>query len=165
MPDIIKRSEWNRQFKSYDKTSKRLMTGAEAAEYNADKKEQAEAREKRIQTAETFVLSLNADWTIPLRASPPPAAEGGERAEKEEREEEEAEVAEAAEAAEKAFIPSSSTAPAAMTQLRAGRKRAPTMKALEAEMVPKQSRAQARKARQGREGWGKGKKEDRGGTK
>jgi hypothetical protein len=32
MPDIVKKSGWNGQFKGHDKTKKRLMTGTEAAE-------------------------------------------------------------------------------------------------------------------------------------
>lgn len=88
MPDIVKKSGWNRQFKSHDKTNKRLMTGAEAAERDANKREQAEAREKRIQSTEALVLSLNADWTVPIRASsPPPATGGAERRQAAEREE------------------------------------------------------------------------------
>jgi hypothetical protein len=41
MPDIIKRPGWNRQFKSHDRVNKRLMTGAEAAEQDANNREQA----------------------------------------------------------------------------------------------------------------------------
>lgn len=43
MPDIVKRSGWNQQFKSHNKVNKRLITGAEAAERDANKREQAEA--------------------------------------------------------------------------------------------------------------------------
>jgi hypothetical protein len=98
MTDMVKRSGWNRQFESHGKINKPLMTGAEAAERDADNREQAQARKQRIQAAE--------------------------------------------EAEEEASIPPPSTAPAALTQSRAGRKRAPTMKALEAEMVSKRGRTQ-----------------------
>jgi hypothetical protein len=43
MPDIVKKSEWKRQFKSHDKTQKRLMTGAEAVERDVNYREQAAA--------------------------------------------------------------------------------------------------------------------------
>ncbi len=44
MPDIVKKSGWNRQFKSHDKTNKRLMTRAEAAERDANNREQISRR-------------------------------------------------------------------------------------------------------------------------
>jgi hypothetical protein len=50
MPDIIKKSGWNRQFKSHDKVNKRLMTGAEAAERDANNREQVAVRETRQET-------------------------------------------------------------------------------------------------------------------
>ena len=59
---------------------------------------------------------------------------------KEEEEEEE----------DEAFIPPPSTAPAAMTQLRAGRKRALTMKALKAEKASKRGAGQGRGRGRGR---------------
>ncbi|ERF72363.1 hypothetical protein EPUS_06119 [Endocarpon pusillum Z07020] len=64
----------------------------------------------------------------------------------EEKEEEEEE------ALDEAFIPPLSTAPAVMTQSRAGRKRAPTMKALEAEKAPKRGTGQGKGRGRGRAG-------------
>jgi hypothetical protein len=49
---------------------------------------------------------------------------------------------------DEAFIPPPSTAPAAMTQSIAGRKRAPTMKALDAETAPKRGKGQGREDEQ-----------------
>jgi hypothetical protein len=60
-----------------------------------------------------------------------------------EEEEEEQEI-------DEAFIPPPSTAPAALS--RAGRKRAPTMKALEAEKAPKRGTGQGRGGRGSRGG-------------
>jgi hypothetical protein len=56
---------------------KRLMTGAEASERDANDREQAATREARTQTAEAHILSLDANWPIPLRQcpSPPPTAD------------------------------------------------------------------------------------------
>ena len=56
MPDIVKKSGWNRQFKSHDKTKKRLMTGAEAAEHDANHREQATAQEARLQSSNAYLL-------------------------------------------------------------------------------------------------------------
>jgi hypothetical protein len=39
MPNIMKKSGWNKQFKSHDKTQKRLITGVEAAERDANCRE------------------------------------------------------------------------------------------------------------------------------
>jgi hypothetical protein len=39
MPNIVKKSRWNKQFKSHDKTHKRLMTGVEAAERDSNHRE------------------------------------------------------------------------------------------------------------------------------
>jgi hypothetical protein len=61
MPIIVKRSEWNQQFKSYNKTKKCPMTGTEAAERNADERGQAREREALIEAAEASILSLNAN--------------------------------------------------------------------------------------------------------
>ena len=47
MSDIVKRSEWNRQFKSHDKVNKRLMTGAETTERDVNDREQAAVQETR----------------------------------------------------------------------------------------------------------------------
>jgi hypothetical protein len=102
------------------------MIKAEAAERNADKKEQIKAREKRIQTTEETAAAKKEAATA-------------EAIEEEAAEEEEA-IKEEKEAAEEAFRPPLSTAPAALAQSRADRKRAPIMKTLEAEMVPKRSK-------------------------
>jgi hypothetical protein len=56
MPDIVKKSGWNRQFKSHDKTQKRLMTEAEAAERDVNRREQAVAREARVQGSNAYLV-------------------------------------------------------------------------------------------------------------
>jgi hypothetical protein len=43
LPDIVKSSGWNRQFKSHDKVRKRLMTGAEASERDAEQRDKIAA--------------------------------------------------------------------------------------------------------------------------
>ena len=154
MPDIVKTPGWNRQFKSHDKANRRLLTGAEAAEKDANNREQAANREARLLAIEA--LSLSYDSGPLLRPTPPPpnahstdietvperpfntdsttlaapAASLPQLAHPfgEEEEEEEKEAVEE---------PPPSTAPAMMQVSRAGRKRAPTMKALEAEKAPK----------------------------
>jgi len=71
MPDIVKKPGWNRQFKSHDKVNKRLQTGAEAAERDANSREEAAAREAREQA----VIALTASYTlgpIPLTGPTPP---------------------------------------------------------------------------------------------
>jgi hypothetical protein len=113
------------------------MTGVEAAERDANKREQTETRGKRSQATKE-------------------AAEEEEAAE---------EATEEEEAAEEAFRPPPSTAPAALALPKAGRKRVPIMKALEGEMVPKRSMAQAQGGKQGRGGRGRGKRGDRGSSK
>jgi hypothetical protein len=70
----------------------------------------------------------------------------------EEREEEESE-----QAVDDAFMPPSSTAPAILQPSRAGRKRAPTMKALEAELASKRGTGQGAGKAAGR-GRGRGAK-------
>jgi hypothetical protein len=64
------------------------------------------------------------------------------------------EVEEAEEAIIDPFLPPQSTAPAAIYVSRAGRKRAPTMKALEAEKPPNRGIEQVRGKARGREGRG-----------
>ncbi len=72
MPDIVKRPGWNRQFKSHDKVNKRLMTGAEAAEYDANNRERTAAREAR-QEANIAYTASSVIGLIPLAGpSPPP---------------------------------------------------------------------------------------------
>ena len=141
MPDIVKTSGWNRQFKSHDKTQKRLMTGVEAAERDANHREQAAAQEARLQSRDGYLLQRVPD--TPPRRAPAEAALIASlqlRPDIEEEEEEEEEEVEE----EEAFILPPSTAPAILS--RAGRKRAPTMKALEAEKASKRGTGQGRQA-------------------
>ncbi|ERF69261.1 hypothetical protein EPUS_03965 [Endocarpon pusillum Z07020] len=71
MPDTVKRSSWGRQFKTHDRVNKRLMTGPEAAERDANNKEQAAAREARQEASIALAASLSGP--IPLAGpSPPP---------------------------------------------------------------------------------------------
>jgi hypothetical protein len=56
MSDIVKKSGWNRQFKSHDKTHKRLMTGVEAAERDANHREKAAAQEAHLQSRDGYLL-------------------------------------------------------------------------------------------------------------
>ncbi len=130
MPDIVKKAGWNRQKKSHDRANKRLMTGTEAAERDANNREQVAAREARQREREAYALTFGRE-PIPLALSPPSAPEIAPRDTLEEEEEEEE---------EDPFILPPSTAPAMIQVSRAGRKRAPTMKALEAEKAPKRGR-------------------------
>ena len=57
MPDAVKISSWQRQFKTHNKVKKRLMTGAEAAEKDADKREQVTNREAQLQAPATLLLT------------------------------------------------------------------------------------------------------------
>ncbi|KAF7502108.1 hypothetical protein GJ744_007206 [Endocarpon pusillum] len=110
MPNSVQKSSWRRQFKSHDKVKKRLMTGAEASERDANQREKAAEKEARLN-----------------------AVTSATQAEAEEEE-----------AAEDPFLCPPSTAPAAIQTSRAGRKRAPTMKALEAEKAPKRGTGRGR---------------------
>ena len=125
MPDIVKNSGWNRRFKSHDKASRRLMTGAEAAERDISRTE-GRANKDILPEAQETMPSL--------------FAKEKDQAEAQTQEQEQEE------AVDEAFLPPPSTAPAifeASVQVsRAGRKRAPTMKALEAAKAPKRSRAE-----------------------
>jgi hypothetical protein len=49
MPDKVKKSGWARTAKGHDKTTKRLLTGAEVAVKDADKAEEAQQRQQRQQ--------------------------------------------------------------------------------------------------------------------
>jgi hypothetical protein len=49
MPSIVRNPGWNRRFKTHDKVNKRLMTGAEASERDANNREKAAHREARLQ--------------------------------------------------------------------------------------------------------------------
>ncbi|KAF7502878.1 hypothetical protein GJ744_004947 [Endocarpon pusillum] len=156
MPDAVKKPGWNRHFKSHDRVNKRLMTGAEAAERDANNREQAAGREARQREREAYALTFGREpilQMVSVALSPPsapaimPAASGEafrEPLEEEEEEEEEGDP----------FIPPPSTAPAMIQVSRAGRKRAPTIKALEAEKAPKRGRGSGR-------GSGKGKNKAR----
>ena len=177
MPDAVKRSSWRRQFKTHDKVNKRLMTGAEAVERDANNREQAVAQEARQEASQEANIALT--WRPPpspnVESIPNTSPRGFAVAAavtaaaaavtattvdrpsshpQEEKEEEEEE-----EAIDRAFIPPPSTAPAAMTQSRAGRKRAPTMKALEAEQASKRGTGQGRGKDKG-----KGRARGRGGA-
>jgi hypothetical protein len=121
MPDAVRNSGWNRRFKSHDKANKRLMTGAEAAKKDAEKREQA---------------------TEPATKAPTEERTEGSTKERTKGITKEAEEEE--QAVENAFLPPPSTAPAKIQVSRAGRKRAPTTKALEAEQAPKRGTGQGR---------------------
>jgi hypothetical protein len=107
------------------KIKKRLMTGAEAADRDASRREKAANKEAEA-TAE----------------------EATETAEEEDIEEE---------AIKDLFLPPPLTAPAAIQTSRADRKRAPTMKASEAEKAPKRGIGQGRGRGRGREDRGRAK--------
>jgi hypothetical protein len=178
---IVKKSGWNRQFNSHDKTQKRLMTKTEAAKRDANHREQAMAQEARLQDINAYPPQ----GPKPIPSSVPPAStevrmvpntppqraliekeeerlkeESAEEAEEEsvekEKRLEEEEMKEGGneEEDEETFILPSSTAPAIL--LRGGRKRASIMKALEAEMASK------RGTRQSRAGRGRGRSGGRG---
>ncbi|KAF7502290.1 hypothetical protein GJ744_006169 [Endocarpon pusillum] len=157
MPDIVKKAEWNRQKKSQDKANKRLMTGAEAAEKDANDREQRAAREARQRERETYALTFGRE-PIPLALSPSSALEIAPR---DTLEEEEEKKEEDEEEEEDPFILPPSTAPAIIQVSRAGRKRALTMKALEAEKAPKRGRGRG-SDRGSNRGSGKGKNKGKG---
>ncbi len=184
MPDIVKRPGWNRQFKSHDKVNKRFMTGAEAAERDANNRERVATQKARQQANLALTASFEtglAPLVGPSPSLPPPpppilllnvestlntpscgsaaatiatattttASVHPSSLTPDDEEEEEA--------IEEAFITPPSTAPAAITQSRAvmaqsraGRKRAPTMKTLEAEMAPKPGTGQGKGRGRGR---------------
>ena len=169
MPDIVKKPFWNRQLKSHDKANKRLMTGAEASERDANQREQAATREARSETPLSPSTAVSArevnkeEDTVtlvpdsPLRTPPALDAGGGAGAEAHEATvivratttpEGGMEEGEEEEKVDEAFIPPPSTAPPVMS--RAGRKRAPTMKALEAEKAPKRGGGRGRGKGRGR---------------
>jgi hypothetical protein len=152
LPDIVKNPGWNRQFKSHDKVNKRLMTGAEASERDAEQRDKIAAQRTQLQALGVSLIpptsSFLAQGWIRRRAPPlkvlkeVPDAEAEEapdaEVEAEAEEAPDAEVeAEAEEAIDDPSRPPPSTAPAALPTSRASRKRAPTMKALEAEKAPK----------------------------
>jgi hypothetical protein len=166
MPDIIWNPGWNRRFKTHNKVNKRLMTGAEASERDANNREKAAHQEARLQQAAEFNGFYNSGLILfsppppppPPPTPPPPSVQlvpntppgnGQFREEDSDAEEEKEEEGDEEEAA---FVPPPSTAPAKMQLSRAGRKRAPTMKALESEEAPKRGRGTARGARGGRRG-------------
>ncbi|KAF7511282.1 hypothetical protein GJ744_004847 [Endocarpon pusillum] len=156
MPDIVKKAGWNRQKKSHDRANKRLITRAEAAEKDANDREQRAAREARQREREAYALTFGRE-PIPLALSPPSAPEIAPRDTLEEEEEEEEEDEEE----EDPFILPPSTAPAMIQVSRAGRKRAPTMKALEAEKAPKRGRGRG-SGRGSDRGSGRGKNKGKG---
>lgn len=74
MPDVVKTSSWKRQFKAHDKFKKRLMTGTEAAERDANTREQeATNQEKRSQA-----LDSEASNSLLRRPIPPISSEDEE---------------------------------------------------------------------------------------
>ena len=145
MPDAVKRSGWRRQFKDHDKVKKRLMTGAEAAERDANQREKLakkKAKVKAIEATEAAEEAAEEEKAAEEKKATKEEAAEEEAAEEEKDTEEEEDTEE--EAIEDPFLPSPSTAPAAIQTSRAGRKRAPTMKALEAEKTPKRGTGQGR---------------------
>lgn len=133
MPDMVKTSGWKRKLKSHGKAKQRLMTGPEAAERDADKREKL-ANQKALR-ALPFLRGDEAEEGV---------EEEAEEAE-DDAEDEEPEVL------EDHYLPPPSTAPAKLQApatlstpsaqfSRAGRKRAPTAKALEAENSAKRGR-------------------------
>ena len=70
MSDIVKRSGWNRQFKSHDKINKRLMTRAETTERDVNNREQTAAQETR-QKANIVLETSLVTGPISLTGSPP----------------------------------------------------------------------------------------------
>jgi hypothetical protein len=159
LPDIVKNPGWNRQFKSHDKANKRLMTGAEASERDAEQRDKIAAQRTQLQALEVSLIpptsSFLAQGWIRRPAPPLEVPEEVPDAEREAEEAPEAEVeaeAEAGEAIDDPFRPPPSTAPAALPTSRAGRKRASTMKALEAEKAPKRGMNRGKGRGRGREG-------------
>ena len=69
MSDIIKRSEWNRQFKSHNKINKRLITDIETTERNVNNKEQIIIQEIRQETNITLTVSFVIESILFIRSS------------------------------------------------------------------------------------------------
>ena len=131
MPDAVKTSSWKRKFKAHGKAKRRLLTGAEAAERDAN------TRERETGGDTGGPLRKREASESPRRRYTSPAGSVSSVGEEEEE-------AEAEEEEEDPFVPPPSTAPPALTISRAERKRAPTMKALEAEAAPKRGNRQSR---------------------
>lgn len=71
MPDAVKTSSWRRQFKARDKMKKRLMTGSEAAERDANRREQETMdRERRLREREAQALAVGASEPLLRLRSP-----------------------------------------------------------------------------------------------
>ena len=105
-----------------------MITGTEAAERDANTREQeAINQEKRSQALEPEASNPLLRRPITLTSS------------EDEEEEDDGEAEEEA-AVDEALMPPPSTAPARLQVSRAGRKRAPTMKALEAETASKRGK-------------------------
>ena len=66
MPDKVNKPGWARGFKSHDKTTKRLMTGAEAATKDADKAEKAQRRQQPVQQVQPTTEQGELIWLDPL---------------------------------------------------------------------------------------------------
>jgi hypothetical protein len=105
------------------------MTGAEASERDAEQRDKIAAQEIQLQALSVSLLPPTSSLAQGWIRSPAPPLEALEEAPETE--------AEAEEAIDDPFRPPPSTAPAALPASRAGCKRAPTMKALEAEKAPK----------------------------
>jgi len=149
MPDAIKTSLWKRQLKTHDKAKRRLITGSEAAKRDANTRKRDE--EKRLHKAQTSIakpseLLRRRPFHPQLSVSSDDKKEEEDKDEKEDKEEEKEE--------KEALMPPPLTALAALQVLRAERKRALTIKALEAEKAPKRGTGQ-----RGGRGRGRGGKE------
>jgi uncharacterized membrane protein (UPF0182 family) len=55
-PHIVENPGWNRRFKNHDKVHKRLMTGAEASERDADRREKIAAQGAQLQALGVSLL-------------------------------------------------------------------------------------------------------------
>lgn len=123
MPEMVKTSGWNRRKKSHGRANQRLLTGTEAAERDANRRENQQAQRDALQ-ALPYAYDFEEEDIIYVEAE--------------------------AEAVEDPFQPPLSTAPpqlppqAQATYSRAGRKRTATMKALEEEDTPKRATGRAR---------------------
>ena len=131
MPNAVKTSSWTRKFKAHDKAKRRLLTGAKAAERDVNTRERETGGDTRGS------LHKKEASESPRRRYTSPAGSVSSVGEEEEE-------AEAKKEEEDLFVSPPSTAPPALTISRAERKRAPTMKALEAEAAPKRGNRQGR---------------------
>lgn len=148
MPDSVKTSGWNRRKKVHGRANQRLLTGAEAAERDADSRE-ARANRDALQALPGAIdfeeEAENERAEAEAEAEAARAEAEAEAAESEVETEAEAEAEAETEAEANQFapanLPPSATAPARLQPLatysRAGRKRTATLRALESEKAPK----------------------------